>query len=153
MRDTLHAPDRRKLSWRDATANGERKSPARSPRLARPTIGFWLGGLLGTGGCILGACMPYHHPVAVVISVLWRGIYFGCFGASFGALFGVFTECTPAPSSLGPDGAGKPPTGVDNPAFPAGDNGFANGVNRATNSAHHSPTLTTRSTAAPAPGR
>jgi hypothetical protein len=27
------------------------------------------------GGCILGFCMPYHHPVAVVISALWWGIY------------------------------------------------------------------------------
>jgi anti-anti-sigma factor len=66
------------------------KAPARfSPR----TIGFWLGGgLLGTGGCILGVCMPYHHPVALVISALWWGIYFGCFGASVGALIGCLTE-------------------------------------------------------------
>jgi hypothetical protein len=50
-------------------------------------IGFWIGGaLFGIGGCILGFGMPYHHPVAVVISMLWWGIYCGCFGASVGAL-------------------------------------------------------------------
>jgi hypothetical protein len=76
MRDTLHAPDRRNVSWRDAAANREWRSPARNPRLARSTIGFWVGGgLLGTGGCILGVCMPYHHPVGVVLSALWCGIY------------------------------------------------------------------------------
>jgi hypothetical protein len=61
------------------------------PRAARcrsgRTIGFWLGGaVFGIGGCVLGVCMPYHHPVAVVISTLWWGIYLGCFGASVGAL-------------------------------------------------------------------
>jgi hypothetical protein len=102
MRDTLHPPDRRKLSWPYATANGERKSPARSPRLARPTIGFWLGGgLLGTAGCILGLCMPYHHPVAVVLSALWWGIYLGCFGGSVGALIALVTDRAPAPASQG----------------------------------------------------
>ena len=62
-------------------------------RFDRVSIGFWLGGAtLGTGGCILGACMPYHHPVAIAISVTWWGIYLGCFGASLGALFGSFTD-------------------------------------------------------------
>jgi len=99
---TRHAPDRRQLSWPDATANRERQSPARSPR---PTIGFWLGGgLLGTGGCILGICMPSHHPVAVVISALWWGIYLGCLGGSVGALIAWFTERAPAPTSRGVDG-------------------------------------------------
>jgi hypothetical protein len=102
---TLRAPDRRKLSWPDATANCERKCPARGPRLARHTIGFWLGGgLLGTGGCVLGVCMPYHHPVAVMISALWWGIYLGCFGASVGALIALFTERAPAAASRGVDG-------------------------------------------------
>jgi hypothetical protein len=40
--------------------------------------------------------MPYHLPVAVVISTLWWGIYIGCFGASIGALIALFTERTPA---------------------------------------------------------
>jgi hypothetical protein len=63
-------------------------------------VGFWLGGLvLGTAGCILGACMPYRHPVAVTISVVWWGIYLGCSGAGFGALFGMWIDRTPAPPS------------------------------------------------------
>jgi len=72
------------------------------------TIGFWLGGaLLGVGGCILGVCMPYRHPVAVTISVLWWGIYLGCFGASIGALLGLWAEQVSAPPSPPSDGAGK----------------------------------------------
>ena len=71
-------------------------------------IGFWLGGtLLGVGGCILGICMPYLHPVAVTISVLWWGIYLGCFGASNGALLGMWAEQVPAPPAPSSDGAGK----------------------------------------------
>jgi hypothetical protein len=83
--------------------------PAADPtrrRFDRVTIGFWLGGLaLGTGGCLLGAWMPYHHPVAVTVSVLWWGIYLGCLGASLGALFGLLTVHTPASPSRGADGA------------------------------------------------
>jgi hypothetical protein len=61
-------------------------------------IGFWLGGaLLGVGGCILGICMPYRHPVAVTISALWWGIYLGCSGAILGALLGMWAEQMPAP--------------------------------------------------------
>jgi hypothetical protein len=91
---TLHALDGGKLSWHDATANSERKSLSRSHR---PTIGFWLGGgLLGTAGCILGVCMPYHHPVAVMISALWWGIYLGCLGGSLGGLIILLTERAPA---------------------------------------------------------
>ena len=77
----------------------------RSPWVARPTVGFWLGGgLLGTGGLILGACMPYQHPVGVVISALWWGIYLGCLGASVGALIGMCTEHAPARASGRVDG-------------------------------------------------
>jgi hypothetical protein len=66
---------------------------SRWQRFDRVTIGFWLGGAtLGTGGCILGACTPYHHPVAIAISVTWWGIYLGCLGASLGALFGLFID-------------------------------------------------------------
>jgi hypothetical protein len=75
------------------------------------TIGFWLGGgLLGTGGCILGVCMPYHHPVAVAISALWWGIYLGCLGASVGALIGWLTGRAPPRLSATWDGAGMVPT-------------------------------------------
>jgi hypothetical protein len=69
-------------------------------RFDRVTIGFWLGGLvLGTAGCILGVWMPYRHPVAVTISVIWWGIYVGCSGAAFGALFGMWLGRSPAPRS------------------------------------------------------
>jgi hypothetical protein len=64
--------------------------------------------------------MPYRHPVAVTISVLWWGIYFGCFGASIGALLGLWAEQTPAPPSQRSDGAGKPPSGTDSATRAAG---------------------------------
>jgi hypothetical protein len=54
-------------------------------------LGFWLGIILGTVGCLLGACMPYHHQVAVAMSVIWWGIYLGCLGASLGVLLGTCT--------------------------------------------------------------
>jgi hypothetical protein len=71
------------------------KPPAASAvhRRFNRTIGFWLGGvLLGAGGCLLGAAMPYKHPVAVAVSILWWGIYCGCLGASLGALLGLWAE-------------------------------------------------------------
>jgi hypothetical protein len=84
------------------------------------TLGFWLGGVvLGTAGCVIGACAPYHHPVAVTLSMLWWGIYFGCFGGIAGALIGGLTERTPAPSSPGSDDTEKLPSGGDSWAFPA----------------------------------
>jgi hypothetical protein len=43
-------------------------------------------------GCILGACMPYHHPVGVAVSVIWWGIYCGCLGASIGSLVGLIIK-------------------------------------------------------------
>src|SRR5262249_4480070 len=53
----------------------------------RSARGFWLGGLVSaTAGVILGAYMPYQHHVEIAISVIWWGVYFGCFGASIGAL-------------------------------------------------------------------
>jgi hypothetical protein len=36
--------------------------------------------------------MPYRHPVAILISVLWWGAYFGCLGAGLGALLGLFAD-------------------------------------------------------------
>jgi hypothetical protein len=75
------------------------RQPTASPcrrRLNPVTVGFWLGGLvLGTGGAVVGACMPYHHPVAVTLSILWWGIYLGCFGASLGAVFALWKNRTP----------------------------------------------------------
>jgi hypothetical protein len=71
------------------------------------TLGFWVGGLtLGTAGGILGACTSSRHPVAVTISALWWGIYLACFGASIGALFGLWMKRATASPSQGSDGAG-----------------------------------------------
>jgi hypothetical protein len=119
------APDRRDRSGADAAGYGESKGPARGPRFARATIGFWLGGgILGTAGGILGVSMPYHHPVAVVISTLWWGLYLGCFGASVGALFALLTERAPSAPPRGSGGAGAPPGGADGRGFPAGPRGL-----------------------------
>src|SRR5262249_10696269 len=81
-------------------------------RRFRPaTLGFWLGAVgMGAGGCLMGALMPYCHPVAMALSVLWWGTYFGVFGASVGALVGFLTErILPRPSAAW-DGAGTVPT-------------------------------------------
>jgi len=67
-------------------------SPSR-PGFDRVVIGLCLGGLvLGAAGCILGALMPYRHPVAVTMSMVWWGVYCGCFGASIGALIARLTR-------------------------------------------------------------
>ena len=93
---------------RAARPPGGHPAPGRLRRRFDRTIGFWLGGaLLGVGGCILGICLPYRHPVAVTLSVLWWGIYLGCFGASIGALLGLWAEQMPAPPAPSDDGAGK----------------------------------------------
>jgi hypothetical protein len=66
-------------------------------RVNRVSLGFWLGAAaFATGGGVLGACMPYHHPVAIAISVIWWGFYIGCLGASLGALVGLFIQCAPS---------------------------------------------------------
>jgi hypothetical protein len=39
--------------------------------------------------------MPYTHPVAIAISMIWWGIYAGCFGPSLGALLGLLMYCGP----------------------------------------------------------
>jgi hypothetical protein len=77
-------------------------SPAARPSRQAPawvralTIGFGLGGgLLGTVSCLLGVCLPDHHPVAVALSVLGGALYFGCVGARVGALVGVHTDRAP----------------------------------------------------------
>ena len=83
-----------KDEWRRGTANPSRR------RSDRTTIAFWLSGVaLGVVGCVLGACMPYRHPVAVALSVLWWGAFGGCFGASLGALACLLTERAPATPS------------------------------------------------------
>jgi hypothetical protein len=78
-------------------SKSEQNSPARGSGCERATIGFRLGGaLLGTGGGILGVCMPYQHPVALVISVLWWSIFLGCLGGSVGVLLSLLGERAPA---------------------------------------------------------
>jgi hypothetical protein len=109
-----------------------RRNPFRR-RFDRITLGFWLGGLaLGTGGCLFGASLPCRYPVAGVISALWWGLFCGCFGASIGALFGVWMQRRPAPPSLEPAGASKPPTRavIDSAIRPAerADHLYATGV-------------------------
>jgi hypothetical protein len=98
---------------RDPSAPGEQaqRSLALTRRFSPETIGFWLGGAgMGTGGCLVGALMPYPYPIAVAISVLWWGLYFGCFGASVGALVGVLTDRAPPRPSAAWDGAWLAPT-------------------------------------------
>jgi hypothetical protein len=87
--------------WTRTTRAGKRRAVTnKARRFDRVSLGLSLGGAaFGTAGCIIGGCMPYHHPVAIAISVIWWGIYLGCFGASLGTLFGLFTQRA---SSYGP---------------------------------------------------
>ena len=72
-----------------------------SGRFDRVGIGLWFGGAaFGIAGGIIGACMPYHHPVAVAMSVIWWGIYIGCLGAGLGALFASLVSPDPVASPL-----------------------------------------------------
>jgi hypothetical protein len=78
----------------------KQKQAVRSRRFDRVTIGFWTGAVfLGMAGCVLGICMPYHRPAAIVISALWWSIYLGCFGGGIGALIALFTKRASAPAS------------------------------------------------------
>jgi hypothetical protein len=100
--------DRRKPIPSPLAAGKEARQRAVRHRFDHVATGFWLGGLvLGTAGCVLGGWLPYHHPVARVISGLWWGIYLGCFGASIGALVGLVTKRSPAPPARGPVDPGK----------------------------------------------
>jgi hypothetical protein len=36
--------------------------------------------------------MPYRHPAGTAMSMLWWGIYFGCFGVWLGAVWGASVE-------------------------------------------------------------
>src|SRR5262249_11440739 len=91
---TTFVPVTAESAVRTGTARAERKrTSARLPRRSdRVSLGFWVGGAtFGTAGCVAGYLMPYHHPVAIAVSVIWWGIYIGCFGASLGALVALFT--------------------------------------------------------------
>ena len=90
---TTFVPVRAESAVRTGTARTERKrSSARLPRRSdRVSLGFWVGGAtFGTAGCVVGYCMPHDHPVGIAASVIWWGIYIGCFGASLGALVALF---------------------------------------------------------------
>jgi hypothetical protein len=92
------------------------------------TLGFWLGGfVLGAAGCLMGACVPYHRPVAVTASALWWGLYFGCLGANLGAWIGLLAERISASQSRESVGESEPPGGEARPALPAESNGTCNG--------------------------
>jgi hypothetical protein len=103
MSETPRTIDLRAPHPSSLTAAGEAREAVCVPQASfrrrfHRTSGFRLGGaLLAVGGSLLGICMPYSHPVAVTISVLWWGIYFGCFGASVGALLGLWAEQTAIP--------------------------------------------------------
>jgi hypothetical protein len=118
LRHSLPSPIAAGKRGRQRAVRPHRWQPAANPprRFSRVTLGFWLGGIaLGTTGCVLGACMPYRHPVAVTISVLWWGIYLGCFGAGIGALIGTLTKRGPAALSRVPGGASEFPNWEDLP--------------------------------------
>jgi hypothetical protein len=57
------------------------------------TIGMLAGGLvLAAVGVAVAASHSYAHPAARAASLIWWGIYCGAFGASIGALPGLFTQ-------------------------------------------------------------
>ena len=119
MLQTLLPPDRLSPTLSPVTAgNRGRQRTSHRLRFDR-TIGFWLGGiLLGTAGCIIGASAPYHHPVALRVSALWWGLYFGCLGASVGGLIGMLIERISAPRSPESDDTEERARGV--PTGPSG---------------------------------
>jgi hypothetical protein len=86
------------LKWQSALSSSRWRAVTSPRRRFDRTVGFWLAGVIwGIGGCILGGYMPYSHPVGITMSVIWWGIFFGCFGASIGALAGLWAERSPAP--------------------------------------------------------
>lgn len=98
----------------------------------RVSIGFALGGVsLWTVGCIVGASVAYHHPVARALSVLWWGTFFGCFGASVGALVALLTERVRARPSQHGNGVARQSTGTDRLSLPD-DSGSVRGAEQAT---------------------
>jgi hypothetical protein len=62
--------------------------------------------------------MPYRHPVAVTMSIVWWGVYLGSFGAVIGALLGLRAEKTSASRSQEANGGWLPSTGTNRSAIP-----------------------------------
>ena len=57
------------------------------------TIGMLAGGpVLAAVGVAVAASYSYTHPAGLAVSMIWWGIYCGAFGASIGALPGLFTQ-------------------------------------------------------------
>jgi hypothetical protein len=143
MPNTLDATDRAKRTLPSLTeGNGARKRSIRNGRgqtaanpfrrrFDRVSIGFFLGGIgLAAVGAGIAASFPYKYPAALVVSILWWGIYCGCLGASLGALAGLLTQPAPATPSPGSVGDGHLPTGADMdfPVCPAGPTGRPGGA-------------------------
>ena len=82
-------------------------------RSDRSALAFRIGAVvLGMAGCMLGAWMPYSHPVARTLSVLWWGVFLGCLGGSVGALACVLAERAPAGRSGSLGGANRARTAL-----------------------------------------
>ena len=146
MRYVSHATDRQDLRPTSSAAREAETTRAIRRRFNR-AVGFWVGGIiLGMSGCFLGASLPYHHPVGVLVSVLWWGPYLGCFGTSIGALLGLWAEQYPARPSPEDEGVGE----VTCPTALADAGGFVNRVKRATRGNPERPPVIRR---ANAPGR
>jgi SAM-dependent methyltransferase len=97
-------------------------------RFDQLTVGFLVGGFsLAQVGCIFATTMPYSHLIARLMSVLWWSIYFGCFGASVGALIVLLTKRAPALLYPGLNGAAKPTTGLGYSISSGSRNGCAAG--------------------------
>src|SRR5262245_34576297 len=79
---------RRKRRSRATALTAAAAAPPPAPAgIDRSAVGFWVGGLgLGVAGCVVGACLPYRHPVAVLCSALWWGVFLGCGGGSIVSL-------------------------------------------------------------------
>jgi len=76
--------------------------PPSLPRSRRNhvTLGFWLGGVaLGAVGCLVGAALPHRYAVGAAVSIIWWSIFLGCWGASLGALVGVWRKGKPPRAS------------------------------------------------------
>ena len=126
MRHLPHSTEQQNSSRAPIMASDEETARAGARRRFNRAVGFWFGGIiLGVGGCLFGASMPYHHPVGVLVSVLWWGLYFGCFGTSIGALVGLCAEQYPARPSQEGEGVGQPPAEVSCPTALPDGGGFA----------------------------
>jgi hypothetical protein len=133
MRHLPHSTDEQDLIAASLAAGDGEETTAVGRRRFDRGVGAWLGGIvLGTGGCLFGASMPYQHPVGVVVSVLWWGLYLGCLGMSLGAVLGLWAEPGLVDPSQEADGAGEPQTEVNGLTALADSYGFVDDASQAT---------------------